>query len=71
MQQIESAYEGVSQRLLARISESELAQCLHVFRKVELSLRGPDEAMSGNLADHSASRPIGNPVGNPSGGRGA
>ena len=75
LEQIESAYEGVSQRLLARIETHELEQCLHVFRKVELSLRGPDEAVSGDLADRPASQPTGDPVGdpggNPSGGKGA
>ncbi|UPG70900.1 hypothetical protein MVG78_09610 [Roseomonas gilardii subsp. gilardii] len=56
MEQIESAYESVSQRLLAQIDEQELEQCLRVFHKVELSLRGP------------ANGPVDGPGGGPGGG---
>ena len=51
MEQIESAYEGVSQRLLVQIDEQELELCLRVFRKVELTLRGPGTAMESGPDD--------------------
>ncbi|AWV22413.1 Transcriptional regulator, MarR family [Roseomonas mucosa] len=51
VEQIESAYEGVSQRLLVQIDEQELELCLRVFRKVELTLRGPGTAMESGPDD--------------------
>ena len=51
VEQIESAYEGVSQRLLVQIDEQELELCLRVFRKVELTLRGPGTTMESGPDD--------------------
>ena len=51
VEQIESAYEGVSQRLLVQIDEQELELCLRVFRKVEMTLRGPGTAMESSPDD--------------------
>lgn len=56
VEQIESAYEGVSQRLLVQIDEQELELCLRVFRKVELTLRGPGTAMESGPDDGQIGR---------------